>query len=166
MLIKHNYPKVMLIEMSGLSSLIAHTLNAFCGSRIFSMDDAYAVALYTVKYHIDVRCIWLLYAGMDMNKDDLIKMFSGVELMTPEMLDNIIVNGRGVISNIEQSTRELLDAYVPRNTWNIWSVQHHTQYSICLTNRGDYRIAEWAATQENANTVFAQNLDAGVLGAE
>lgn len=108
----------------------------------------------------------MLHGNANMDKTDIEKMLKDKEQIPPEVVEHVVQHGAEVIRDIEQSVRELLDGYLTRHTWHIWAVHHFGQYSISLYDHGDYRVAEWARQQQHVNSIFAQNIDARILGAE
>lgn len=161
-----SYPKQMLIELSGITSLIVHALNDLSKRRMVDNKMAYQIALFALKRDIDMRCNWILVDKVNMGAWHKETMLNEVKDMPPGFVDYLIDYGDEVFIIIERAMSELLDKYIPKNTWHIWSVSAYDNFSICLCDRGDYRIAEWAQQQQLENSVFAQRMNQYDLGAE
>lgn len=164
MTIKHNYPKLSLIEMSGITSLISHVLNSISQSNMITTDIAYSIATFVMRYNLDYRCMWMLNVRTFMGVIDKEKMLSDVEL--PYDYKMYLINTNiDVFITIEVAMSELLDMYVGKDTWHIWSIVPMPNHSICLRDDGDFRIADWAETQKSSRTDFIKRIPFETLGA-
>lgn len=164
MTIKHIQPKILLIEISGMTSLIAHSINDLCRSKVINMNMAYEIAIAVLRYDIDIRCHWMLKNNRCMNLDEREAMLSKIEGLTPEVIAYIVRNGTNTLNAIEVAMTEVLDIYINKQTWGIWSISPHFNYSVRLQNDGDYRIAEWVQHQHNIKSIFQQRLSNDTLG--
>lgn len=164
MIIKHDYPSSILIEMGGITNLIKHVLNDISNNRIITLDIAYKIGMGILRSDIQTRCYWMLVSDLHMTEQERETILLSVDELTPDYINYLIDYGHVAFHAIEQAISDLLDAYIEKHTWCVWSITPHYNYSVCLINDGDYRIMQWAQEQQNTNSQFARQLPPGALG--
>lgn len=162
MLTKHNYPREMFIELSGITNLIKHLLNELSRNAYVTMEIAHKIAIWILRYNLDSRCLWLKNPNSHMGIHDKENLFADIEL-TPHYKNYLINDTSDVFAAIQLAISELLDGHVPRETWHIWSMRSTAPFTVCLRDDGDYRIVSWINEQESNNTDFTRIYDYNIL---
>lgn len=163
MLTKHEYPQTMLIELSGISNLIAYLLNELSGYNYINIDIAYEISIKVLQYNLNIRCLWLNVSQSYMGVVDKEQLLLDIDI--PEDYKSYLINaGDDAFIAIETAMSELLDMYVPKKTWYIWSISNRSMFTACLINDGDYRIHQWSQDQKANRTQLGYAYSIDTLG--
>lgn len=161
---KHTYPTVMLIEMGGITNLIKHVLNDISKNRIITLDVAYKIALGILRSDLSTRCYWMSVSDLHMTEQERENILVSIDELTIEYVNYLIEYGHLAFHAIEQAITELLDSYLEKHTWGVWSITPHFNYSVYLINDGDYRIIQWVQHQQQIDSQFARTISPECLG--
>jgi hypothetical protein len=81
-----------------------------------------------------------------------------------ELKQFIIFHSSDIFDRIEVAVNELMDLFIPRQTWDILLVREHGPFTVEVVNDGDYRVYEWIQHQRTHKTKFASCYRETTLG--
>lgn len=163
MSIKHNTANTVFIELAGISSILSHLINQTTNTMYITDEVAYQMTLYIFRYELNIRCLWTTIPATTIGVIDLEYMVAELEL-PPEIKQFIIFYSSDIFDRIEVAINELMDLFIPKQTWDILLMREHGPFTVEITNDGDYRIREWVQHQRTHRTKFANCYKENILG--
>lgn len=163
MSIKHNTANTVFIELAGISSILSHLINQTTNTSFITDEVAYHMALYVFRYELNIRCLWTTVPATTIGVVDLEAMVADIKIPI-ELKQFIIFHSSDIFDRIEVAVNELMDLFIPRQTWDILLVREHGPFTVEIVNDGDYRVYEWIQHQRTHKTKFASCYRETTLG--
>lgn len=162
MAIINGYHGDVFIELGAISSLIAHLLNRLSNTTYITNDIACLISKWMIRYNVDQRCLWMKCAKNRMDVADKEALLSSLDI-PHSYREYLLSTATDAFKLIEDAIAEFIDAWIPRESWDIWAIRDISHTSIQVSNEGDYRALNWAMSQVQDNGEFAQYYPEHVL---